>query len=101
MLVSDGVSLLRAKFRPRLCPAFDGRTEPVNTLLPRRDRALTELRECSCFVLIRALLRYGAKLKAGAIVMSGALAKMLSAEPGSHFSAEFGALCSVAVSFAP
>jgi 2-keto-4-pentenoate hydratase len=50
--------------------------------------------------LAEAMLRYGAKLRAGDIVMSGALAKMLPAEPGSRFLAEFGALGSVSVSFA-
>ena len=43
----------------------------------------------------------GCLLRAGDIVMSGALAKMLPAEPGSIFTAEFGALGRVSVSFAP
>jgi 2-keto-4-pentenoate hydratase len=47
-----------------------------------------------------ALLRFGAKLRAGDIVMSGALAKMLPAEPGSRFTADFGAFGSVSVAFA-
>jgi 2-keto-4-pentenoate hydratase len=77
-------------------------------LLRKNDDAPLEGRGDACLGnpanavawLGEALLRYGAKLKAGDIVMSGALAKMLSAEPGSRFSAEFGALGSVAVSFA-
>ncbi len=48
-----------------------------------------------------ALLRHGSKLRAGDIVMSGALAKMLPAEPGSRFTAEFGAWGRVSVAFAP
>ncbi|HUB96592.1 MAG TPA: fumarylacetoacetate hydrolase family protein [Stellaceae bacterium] len=46
-----------------------------------------------------ALLRFGTKLRAGDIVMSGALAKMLTAEPGSRFAADFGAFGSVSVAF--
>ena len=48
-----------------------------------------------------ALLRFGTKLRAGDIVMSGALAKMLPAEPGSRFTADFGECGSVTVAFAP
>jgi 2-keto-4-pentenoate hydratase len=47
-----------------------------------------------------ALLRFGTRLRAGDIVMSGALAKMLAAEPGSRFVADFGAFGSVSVDFA-
>ena len=50
--------------------------------------------------LAEALTRFGGGLKAGDLVMSGALAKMVAAEPGSAFSAEFGALGKVGVSFA-
>jgi 2-keto-4-pentenoate hydratase len=46
-----------------------------------------------------ALLRFGTGLRAGDVVMSGALAKMLSAEPGSRFDADFGAFGSVSVAF--
>ena len=46
-----------------------------------------------------ALLRFGTKLRAGDIVMSGALAKMLPAEPGSRFVADFGTFATVSVSF--
>jgi 2-keto-4-pentenoate hydratase len=46
-----------------------------------------------------ALLRFGTRLRAGDVVMSGALAKMLSAEPGSRFDADFGAFGSVSVRF--
>ena len=51
--------------------------------------------------LAEALTRFGGGLRAGDLVMSGALAKMLPAEPGSAFTADFGALGKVAVSFAP
>src|SRR5579885_713061 len=47
-----------------------------------------------------ALLRFGTRLRAGDIVMSGALAKMLPAGPGSRFAAEFGSYGSVSVAFA-
>lgn len=50
--------------------------------------------------LAQALARYGEGLKAGDIVMSGALARMLPASPGDTFDADFGAFGSVKVSFA-
>lgn len=50
--------------------------------------------------LAQALGRYGEGLKAGDIVMSGALARMLPAEPGDRFEADFGTFGSVAVNFA-
>jgi 2-keto-4-pentenoate hydratase len=50
--------------------------------------------------LAEALTRFGGGLKAGDLVMSGALSKMLSAAPGDSFRAEFGAMGSAAVSFA-
>jgi 2-keto-4-pentenoate hydratase len=51
--------------------------------------------------LAEALTRFGGGLKAGDLVMSGALAKMIAAEPGSAFKADFGALGKVEVAFAP
>ncbi|HXQ53902.1 MAG TPA: fumarylacetoacetate hydrolase family protein [Stellaceae bacterium] len=48
-----------------------------------------------------ALLRFGGRLRAGDVVMSGALAKMLPAAPGTSFTADFGAFGSVSVGFAP
>jgi 2-keto-4-pentenoate hydratase len=50
--------------------------------------------------LATALTRFGGGLKAGDLVMSGALAKMIAAEPGSRFTADFGAFGSVSVAFA-
>ena len=46
-------------------------------------------------------IRSGGGLKSGDLVMSGALAKMIAAEPGSAFKADFGALGKVEVAFAP
>jgi 2-keto-4-pentenoate hydratase len=51
--------------------------------------------------LAQTMTRYGHGLRAGDVVMSGALAKMIAAEPGSRFRADFGDLGSVSVSFAP
>jgi 2-keto-4-pentenoate hydratase len=45
------------------------------------------------------LTRLGGGLRAGDIVMSGALAKMIAAEPGSSFLADFGNLGAVGVQF--
>ena len=45
------------------------------------------------------LTRLGSGLRAGDVVMSGALAKMIAAEPGSSFSADFGNLGLVGVQF--
>jgi 2-keto-4-pentenoate hydratase len=45
------------------------------------------------------LTRLGSGLRAGDVVMSGALAKMFPAEPGSRFLAEFGSLGAVRVQF--
>jgi 2-keto-4-pentenoate hydratase len=50
--------------------------------------------------LAEALTRFGGGLKAGELVMSGALSKMLSAAPGDEFRADFGAMGSVSVDFA-
>jgi 2-keto-4-pentenoate hydratase len=50
--------------------------------------------------LAETLARFGEGLKAGDIVMSGALAAMLPASPGDRFEADFGSFGSVAVSFA-
>ena len=47
----------------------------------------------------QALGRLGNPLRSGDIVMSGALAKMIAAEPGSRFDADFGDFGSVSVSF--
>lgn len=46
-----------------------------------------------------ALARFGTKLRAGDIIMSGALAKMLPAGSGSRFTADFGDFGSVSVAF--
>ncbi len=50
--------------------------------------------------LAETLTRLGDGLKAGEVIMSGALAKMVPAEPGSRFSADFGGFGSVSVNFA-
>jgi 2-keto-4-pentenoate hydratase len=50
--------------------------------------------------LAEALSRFGDGLRAGDVVMSGALAKMLAAAPGDQFTANFGAMGTVSVSFA-
>jgi 2-keto-4-pentenoate hydratase len=50
--------------------------------------------------LAGALARFGGGLRAGDVVMSGGLAKMIAAEPGSRFSADFADFGSVSVSFA-
>jgi 2-keto-4-pentenoate hydratase len=49
--------------------------------------------------LAGALTRLGDRLRAGDIVMSGALAKMLPAEAGSRFEADFGAFGTVTLQF--
>jgi 2-keto-4-pentenoate hydratase len=50
--------------------------------------------------LAREFARLGESLRAGDIVMSGALARMASASPGDQFHADFGSFGSVSVSFA-
>lgn len=50
--------------------------------------------------LAGALTRFGGGLKAGDVVMSGGLAKMIAAEPGSRFTADFAAFGSVSIAFA-
>jgi 2-keto-4-pentenoate hydratase len=50
--------------------------------------------------LAETLTRFGGKLRAGDLVMSGALARMVPAEPGSAFLADFGDWGGVAVRFA-
>ena len=45
------------------------------------------------------LTRFGRGLRAGDVVMSGALAKMVAADPGSNFTADFGDLGTVRVQF--
>ena len=50
--------------------------------------------------LAEALTRFGGKLRAGDLVMSGALSPMVPAEPGSRFVAEFGGWDNVSVIFA-
>ena len=50
--------------------------------------------------LAGALTRFGTGLRAGDVIMSGGLAKMIAAEPGSRFAADFAAYGSVSVSFA-
>ena len=47
------------------------------------------------------LTRLGGGLRAGDVVMSGALAKMVAADPGSGFVADFGNLGTVRVQFGP
>lgn len=49
--------------------------------------------------LAEALTRFGDGLRAGDLVMSGALAKMIAAQPGDKFAVDFGALGSVSVTF--
>jgi len=49
--------------------------------------------------LAEALTRFGEGLRAGDLVMSGALAKMIAAEPGDEFAVDFGALGTVSVMF--
>jgi 2-keto-4-pentenoate hydratase len=49
--------------------------------------------------LAEALTRFGEGLRAGDLVMSGALAKMIAATPGDKFAVDFGALGSVSVTF--
>jgi 2-keto-4-pentenoate hydratase len=51
--------------------------------------------------LAEALTRFGGKLSAGDLVMSGALSRMVAADPGSRFIAEFAGWDSVRVTFAP
>lgn len=51
--------------------------------------------------LAEALGQFGSGLRAGDVVMSGALAKMLPAEPGDSFIADFGAWGTVSTRFAP
>ncbi|HUK59080.1 MAG TPA: fumarylacetoacetate hydrolase family protein [Stellaceae bacterium] len=46
-----------------------------------------------------ALARFGTRLRAGDIIMSGALGKMLPASPGNRFLADFGDFGSVSVTF--
>jgi 2-keto-4-pentenoate hydratase len=50
--------------------------------------------------LAGALTRLGHGLHAGDLVMSGAMAKMMPAEPGSRFDVDFGAFGSVSLGFA-
>jgi 2-keto-4-pentenoate hydratase len=49
--------------------------------------------------LAEALTRFGEGLRAGDLVMSGSLAKMIAAAPGDKFAVDFGALGSVSVTF--
>jgi 2-keto-4-pentenoate hydratase len=49
--------------------------------------------------LAGALTRLGDRLRAGDVVMSGAMAKMVAAEVGSSFDADFGAFGSVSLHF--
>ncbi len=49
--------------------------------------------------LAGALTRQGDRLRAGDVVMSGAMAKMVAAEVGSSFDADFGAFGSVSLHF--
>jgi len=49
--------------------------------------------------LAGALTRLGNRLRAGDVVMSGAMAKMVAAEAGSDFDADFGAFGSVSLHF--
>ena len=50
--------------------------------------------------LAQALSAFGGGLRAGELVMSGALSKMIAAEPGSSFVADFGAWGTVSTRFA-
>lgn len=49
--------------------------------------------------LAEALTRFGEGLRAGDLIMSGALAKMVPAQPGNRFKAQFGDFGSVSVIF--
>jgi 2-keto-4-pentenoate hydratase len=49
--------------------------------------------------LAGALTRLGDRLRAGGVVMSGAMAKMVPAEAGSHFEADFGEFGMVTLQF--
>ena len=49
--------------------------------------------------LAQALTRFGGGLRAGDLVMSGALSKMVAAAPGDKFDVDFGALGTVSVKF--
>jgi 2-keto-4-pentenoate hydratase len=49
--------------------------------------------------LAEALTRFGGGLRAGDLVMSGALAKMIAAKPGDNFAVDFGTLGTVSVKF--
>jgi 2-keto-4-pentenoate hydratase len=49
--------------------------------------------------LAGALTRLGDRLRAGDVIMSGAMAKMVAAEVGSSFDADFGAFGSVSLHF--
>lgn len=49
--------------------------------------------------LAQTLSKHGTPLRAGELIMSGALAPMISAGPGSHFEADFGENGNVSVSF--
>ena len=50
--------------------------------------------------LAGALTRLGHGLRAGDLVMSGAMAKMMPAEPGTRFDVDFGGFGSVSLDFA-
>jgi 2-keto-4-pentenoate hydratase len=51
--------------------------------------------------LAAALGKLGTRLEAGDIIMSGALSRMVAAEPGDRFVADFGRFGIVSVAFAP
>jgi 2-keto-4-pentenoate hydratase len=92
-----------------------GRAKPVVTELPLLALTMAHNGQCvlegrgeACLGnpavavawLAEALTRFGDKLKAGDIVLSGALARMLPAAGGDTFAADFGGFGSVSVRFA-
>jgi 2-keto-4-pentenoate hydratase len=90
----------------RLRPALDGLAD-IPMTLRHNDALAAEGRGSACLGnpaiavawLGAMLTRLGGGLRAGDVVMSGALAKMVAAEPESSFSVDFGKLGTVGVQF--
>lgn len=88
-------------------PTLDG-LAAVPMKLQHNDSVVAEGRGDACLAnpaiavawLAQTMTRYGHGLRAGDVVMSGALARMIPAEPGSRFHADFGDLGGASVSFA-
>lgn len=101
---SSGLIVLSERRNPPALAALEG----VRMVIRENDAPAVEGSGEACLGnpanavawLGEALLRFGTKLRAGDIVMSGALAKMLPATPGSRFTAAFGDFGSVSVAFA-